>query len=96
LEGAVARPQNAFAYGEDDVVALAVRLMAGISQSRAFEQGNKRTAFTAMRLFLLANGYDLGFDDSEEWANEVVALIEHYRTEEDFAGLIHPHVIPRD
>jgi len=47
LEGALARPQNAFAYGEGDVVALAVRLMAGIAQSHPFEQGNKRTAFVA-------------------------------------------------
>lgn len=92
----MARPQNAFAYGEDDLVALAVRLMAGISQSHAFEQGNKRTAFTAMRLFLLANGHDLGFRDSEAWANEVVALIEHRSTEEDFATLIRPQVVPRD
>jgi death-on-curing protein len=32
LESALARPQNAFAYGEDDIVLLAVRLMAGIAQ----------------------------------------------------------------
>ena len=96
LEGAVARPQNAFAYGEDNVVALAVRLMAGIAQSHAFEQGNKRTAFTAMRLLLLANGHDLGFDDSEEWANEVVTFIEHRSTEEDFVALVDPYIVPRD
>jgi death on curing protein len=96
LEGAAARPQNTFAYGEDDLVALAVRLMAGIAQSHAFEQGNKRTAFTAMRLFLLANGYDLGFGDSEAWADEVVALIEHRRSEEDFAALIRPQIVPCD
>jgi death on curing protein len=32
LESALARPQNAFAYGEEDIVVLAVRLMAGIAQ----------------------------------------------------------------
>jgi death-on-curing protein len=52
LEGALARPQNAFAYGEEDVLALAVRLLAGIAQAHAFEQGNKRTAFEAMWHFL--------------------------------------------
>jgi len=52
LESALARPQNAFAYGEDDIVVLAVRLMAGIAQAHAFEQGNKRTAFGSLRLFL--------------------------------------------
>jgi death on curing protein len=31
LESAFARSQNAFAYGEEDIVALAVRLMAGVA-----------------------------------------------------------------
>jgi death-on-curing protein len=33
LEGALARPQNAFAYGEEDVTVLAVPLLAGIAQA---------------------------------------------------------------
>jgi death-on-curing protein len=36
LEGALARPCNAFAYGEEDIVVLAVALMAGISRAHAF------------------------------------------------------------
>ena len=38
LESALARPQNAFAYGEDDIVTLAVRLMAGIAQAHALNR----------------------------------------------------------
>jgi death-on-curing protein len=38
LESALARPQNAFAYGEEDIAALAVRLLAGIAQAHAFAQ----------------------------------------------------------
>jgi death-on-curing protein len=95
LESALARPQNAFAYGETDLVVLAVRLMAGIAQSHAFEQGNKRTAFTALRLFLLANGFDLGIDDSEAWADEVIGLVEHRSAEEDFVRMLRPFVVPR-
>lgn len=96
LEGALARPQNAFAYGEEDIVALAVRLMAGIAQSHAFEQGNKRAAFTSMRLFLRANSYDLGFEDSEEWADKMVELIEHRLSEEDFAAAaLRPFIVER-
>jgi death on curing protein len=64
LDSALARPRNAFAYGEEDVVVLAVALMAGISRAHAFKQGNKRTAFAAMRLLLRDNGYDAAFDDS--------------------------------
>jgi death-on-curing protein len=95
LESALARPRNAFAYGEDDIVVLAVALMAGISRAHAFEQGNKRTAFAAMRLFLRANGYDTAFDDSVSWADEIISLIEHRSTEEDFALSIRPFVVPR-
>jgi death on curing protein len=95
LESALARPQNAFAYGEEDIVVLAVRLMAGIAQAHAFEQGNKRTAFVAMVQFLNANGWDIAIDDSTKWADEIISLIEHRSTEEDFARALRPCVVPR-
>jgi death-on-curing protein len=93
LESALARPRNAFVYGDEDIVSLAVSVMAGISRAHAFEQGNKRTAFAAMRLFLRINGYDTAFDDSVSWADEIVALIEHRATEEDFAQILRPFVV---
>jgi death on curing protein len=93
LESAVARAQNAFAYGEEDVVALAVRLLAGIAQAHAFTQGNKRTCFVAMVQFLNVNGYDLSIEDTRSWADAVIALVEHHSTEEDFARAIRPFVI---
>lgn len=95
LESALARPRNAFAYGQEDIVVLAVNLMAGVSRAHAFEQGNKRTAFAAMRLFLRANGFDTAFDDSISWADEVIALVEHRTTEGDFVSAIRPFVVPR-
>jgi len=95
LESAVARPQNAFAYGEEDIVVLAVRLMAGIAQSHPFEQGNKRTAFVAMVQYLMENGHDLAIDDTRSWADEMVKLIEHHATEEDFVAALHPFVVER-
>ena len=93
LEGALARPRNAFAYGEEDIVVLAVRLMAGVAQAHAFEQGNKRTAFAAMRIFLRTNGYDTAFEDSVSWADEIIAFVEHRSTEEDFVQAIRPFVV---
>ncbi len=95
LESALARPRNAFAYGEEDVVVLAIALMAGIARAHAFEQGNKRTAFAAMRLFLGINGYDTAIEDSLAWAEEIIRLVEHRSTEEDFARAIRPFVAPR-
>ncbi len=95
LESALARPQNAFSYGEDDIVVLAVRLMAGIAQAHAFEQGNKRTALEALWHFLRLNGFDLAIEDTEAWANRVISLIEHRSTEEDFAQAIRPYLTAR-
>ncbi len=95
LESALARARNAFAYGEEDIVVLSVALMVGISRAHAFEQGNKRTAFAAMRLFLRANGHDTAFDDSVSWADEMIGLLEHRSTEEDFARAIRPYVTAR-
>ena len=95
LESALARPQNFYGFGQEDLVALAVALLNGVARAHAFEQGNKRTAFAAMRLFLLANGYDTAFDDTVSWADEVIALVEHRSSEEDFVRVIWPFVIPR-
>ena len=72
---------------------LAVALMAGVARAHAFEQGNKRTAFGAMRLFLRANGYDTTFDDTIAWAEEIIALVEHRSSEEDFVRAVRPFVI---
>jgi death-on-curing protein len=95
LEGALARPQNAFAYGEEDIVTLAVRLIAGIAQAHAFEQGNKRTAVEPMWHFLQINGYDLAIEDGAAWERPVVELIEHVISEEDFVTLLRPFVVER-
>jgi hypothetical protein len=48
-----------------------------------------------MRLFLQANGYDTSFDDTIPWADEMVSLIEHRSTEEDFVRVLRPYVMPR-
>jgi len=95
LESALARPQNAFAYGEEDVVVLAVRLLAGIAFAHAFEQGNKRTAFEAMWHFLRLNGYDLAIEDSPLWEVPVIDLIERRSTEGEFALALRPFVVER-
>lgn len=95
LESALARPRNFFGFGEEDVVVLAVVLMAVIARAHAFEQANKRTAFEAMWHFLRQNGYELTIDDTVNWADEVIALVEHRSSEEDFVRVIRPFVVPR-
>ena len=93
LESALARPRNFFGFGEKDIVVLAVALLAGIVRAHAFEQGNKRTAFGVFRLFLRANGYDTTFADTLSWADEIIALVEHRASEEDFVRAVRPFVV---
>lgn len=69
--------------------------MAGIARAHPFEQGNKRTAFAAMRLFLRINGYDTGFEDTIDWVDKIISLIEHRTTEEQFVEALRPFVALR-
>jgi death on curing protein len=63
LESALARPLQLAAYGEPDVAALAASYGYGLARNHAFVDGNKRTAFVAVELFLALNGFALTADD---------------------------------
>lgn len=63
LESALARPQNLLAYGDPDAASLAASYAFGIAKNHSFVDGNKRTAFVALELFLALNGYTLTADD---------------------------------
>lgn len=58
LESAMARPINKHGYGEDSLAALAAAYAFGIARNHPFVDGNKRTAFAAMIIFLGLNGID--------------------------------------
>ena len=61
LESALAKPRQLYAYGDEDVdiSALAAAYGYGIARNHAFVDGNKRTAYVVMRLFLVLNGWEL-------------------------------------
>ena len=61
LESALARPENKWAYGETDLARLAAAYGYGISRNHPFIDGNKRTAFTAIVMFLGLNGALVAF-----------------------------------
>jgi death on curing protein len=66
LESALARPQQLYHYGGvNDIVSLAVAYAAGISRNHAFIDGNKRTAFYAMIVFLDLHGFELAARQDE-------------------------------
>ena len=63
LESALARPLQLAAYGEPDVAALAASYGYGLARNHPFVDGNKRTAFVAVELFLALNGFELTAKD---------------------------------
>lgn len=64
LEGALARPMWYARFVDPDVPYLAAVLAHGLAEGQAFIDGNKRTAFLAMAVFLDRNGYELQGDDA--------------------------------
>lgn len=56
LESALARPQNKYAYGETSMAVLAAAYAYGLSKNHPFIDGNKRTSFACMMVFLRVNG----------------------------------------
>jgi death on curing protein len=59
LEGALARPMWHAEYVDPNIAHLAAVLAHGIAEGQHFLDGNKRTAFLAMAVFLERNGYAL-------------------------------------
>lgn len=65
LESALARPLNLAAYGKPDHADLAACYGVGIAKNHPFLDGNKRTAFVAVELFLMLNGWQLNAPDTD-------------------------------
>ena len=94
FESALARPQHLAHYGEPDVAALAASYGFGIARNHPFVDGNKRTAFVAMELFLGLNGQWLTADDAD-CVLTMLALASGDLSEEAFAAWIRAHIKPR-
>ena len=73
LEGALARPMWYERFVDPDVPYLAAVLAHGLAEGQVFIDGDKRTAFLAMAVFLDRNGWELRGDDAamDQW---IIAL----------------------
>ena len=63
LASALSRPINLAAYEKPDAAALAASYAVGLAKNHPFVDGNKRTAFVALELFLALNGFELDASD---------------------------------
>ena len=93
LESALARPQNAWAYGDTDVSELAALYAEGIARNHRFVDGNKRTAFMAAYAFLRANGWRLRAGNAEA-VEKMLALASGELSRDAFAGWLRDRSVP--
>jgi len=95
FDSALARPQNLAVYGDPDAAALAAAYGFGIARNHPFIDGNKRTAFVAVELFLDLNGFDLLADDTD-CVLTMLRLAGGQLDEESFAAWVRGHTRARD
>ncbi|MBS0382761.1 MAG: type II toxin-antitoxin system death-on-curing family toxin [Proteobacteria bacterium] len=93
LESALARPQQAHAYGDPapDLAALAASLAYGLARNHPFVDGNKRTAAVCCEVFLAINDVELDANDAELYT-EYYALAEGKLEEAGFAAWLRPRL----
>lgn len=93
LISALARPRNLAAYGEPDTADLAAAYGFGVACNHPFIDGNKRTAFVCIELFLVLNGLALSATDADCVAT-MLALAAGNLAEPELAAWIRTHATP--
>lgn len=94
LESALARPLNRAGYGDPDIAELAALYALAIARNHPFIDGNKRTAYVALELFLDLNGVDFTASD----ADAVVTMLQMAAgdiPEDEFTAWVRAHAQPR-
>ena len=94
FDSALARPRNLALYGEPDAADLAASCGCGIARNHPFIDGNKRTAFVAVELFLALSGRRLTADDAD-CVLTMLAVASGTLDEAAFAAWLRRHVEPR-
>jgi len=96
LESALARPKNRFLYDSDaDLAAIAAAYGFGLVHNHPFHDGNKRTGFQSVGLFLLKNGQRLVAEQPDA-IKMMLRLATSTLSEEEFAVWIRAHMKRRD
>jgi death-on-curing protein len=92
LESALARPQNAFAFGgETDLAALAAAYAVGIAKNHPFIDGNKRVSNVVTFMFLALNGRNLQAEAVEQ-VSVWLGIADGTMSEEQVTDWIRNHI----
>lgn len=94
FESALARPQQLAHYGQPDWADLAAAYGYGIARNHPFIDGNKRTAFVAVELFMHLNGRQLLASDAE-CVLTMLDVAAGTLEEPAFAAWLRSHAAPR-
>src|SRR3954467_3204239 len=94
LESALARPRQKWADDQAaDLAMLAAAYGFGIATSHPYQDGNKRTAFLAMAIFLGLNGYEIEATEAEV-VTVMLALAAGRLSESQLADWLRERFIP--
>jgi len=97
VESALHTPIHHWHYGQTDLAELAVQLFLGIAQNHGFEQGNKRTGWTAALIFLEINGYELQAKlDSDRLGELLTRIVDKKISAPPLVRLVRAYVRPLD
>ena len=96
LESALARPRNRYVYARKaDLAALAASYGFGLARNHPYRDGNKRTAFLTMVVFLGLNGRELQVPEAEV-VTAMVQLSAGELSEAALAAWLRDHLGPSD
>ncbi len=94
LESALARPRNVQAYEpEADLAALAAAYAFGIVKNHPFLDGNKRTGYVVMEVFVVLNGSAFAASQEEKYLT-FISLADGSLGEDELAGWIRSKIVP--
>ena len=93
LESALARARNKWVYERTaDVAELGAAYAFGLVTAHPYRDGNKRSAFLAMVVFLGLNGYEFEAPEPEV-VTMMLAAADHRATEPELATWIHHRMV---
>lgn len=91
LDSALARPLNRAGSGEPDITELAAVYALSIAQNHPFVDGNRRTAFVAVELFLRLNGCLFTVGDAEAVVMMLVMAAGEL-SDDEFTAWVRMHI----
>lgn len=91
LDSALARPLDKANYKNAATADIAAAYGFGIARNHPFLDGNKRTAFVTVELFLILNGFELRADDNA-CLDVFLSLTDGALSEDDLVEWLNVHI----